>query len=1034
MNIQLLYIAFKKLKAEVFFDKTQAILRNKIVEYEQSPNFDKEMKEMWECLNSIDDSVMMDFEGIDSIDCLHRILTQIRVAAFPKSIVPEGNGRIISNSPREKTEIEKIQYFIDMPVMGYILGVLWVMLIGKHIDKKIFDNSYGNRLKEVKSLGDVQAFSPYLFKPYFEQYESWRDNALKCAENLLNSHQDTLLITLDFKSFYYSINVDHEHFASLNPQSIWKELIDKESISLPCILMIHEFVESVMYHYSNELRKIDYDIVEERCVLPIGFLPSNIIANYALSAFDEAIINGWNPIYYGRYVDDLIFVTKIEKDSEIYNIAKNGELSQEKIMNYYFTNCSAWNKNELCDRHGLFQTQPDKNNHDEDDNNEDNANITYIVNKEYTTFDKCNITLQSKKVKIFYMDSENSPILFEKFRENIERNKSEFRYLPEDEYELNDDYSQIFDIIEKESPNKIRNIEGMFLDKYKFSKFLGKHLRICGLIDDHKERKFVNGLQRILTNQILIENYLTWEKILEVLIINEYTEECISFAKQITSAIDHISLSDKNVSNWRVLSTIKDSLRKVLYANLCRTLALLWGKKQDEIIMGLAQECSIFRDYNIYPMCLKYCQTRMIDKYALPLLIDGFFDKKGKWTIPASRSVNLTKFEEIRNLYNYNSINIIKDYELHPYLVTVADMAMIEYMNKFRNTNRNNHIDFNLVWKSFLSINYQSKPIQAETASLVQKECVIIVTEQNKSFDALKIAVANVDMDPMSLDRVLRKDPDRSYERYKHIVHLINTAISEKANILVLPEAYVPFEWIPIIARTCAKNKLAIITGVEQLIVPHHRHTSKEKVVNLTAVILPYEQNENKLALTWFHLKKNFAPSEKQAIESYGFIPQEGNVNELFSWNNFWFSVYCCYELTSIKDRAKYMSIVDAIFAVEFNKDTNYYSNIVSSLSRDMHCFCIQVNAASFGDTRITQPKRTEERDIVNVKGGINPTLLIGEINLSELRNFQISGYAKQKESKLYKLTPPDFNTEIVRAKIKGVLSPEMILKITEGR
>jgi len=58
-------------------------------------------------------------------------------------------------------------------------------------------------------------------------------------------------------------------------------------------------------------------------MLPIGFLPSNILANWYLQKFDKAIINEWNPIYYGRYVDDIIIVDKIA-NSKIEEVLSKG--------------------------------------------------------------------------------------------------------------------------------------------------------------------------------------------------------------------------------------------------------------------------------------------------------------------------------------------------------------------------------------------------------------------------------------------------------------------------------------------------------------------------------------------------------------------------------------------------------------------------------------------------------------------------------------------------------------------------------------
>lgn len=161
-------------------------------------------------------------------------------------------------------------------------------------------------------------------------------------------------------------------------------------------------------------------------------------------------------------------------------------------------------------------------------------------------------------------------------------------------------------------------------------------------------------------------------------------------------------------------------------------------------------------------------------------------------------------------------------------------------------------------------------------------------------------------------------------------------------------------------------------------------------------------------------------------IRSRGYTPITGSGHELYGWNNFWFSVYCCYELTSIQDRSKFQSYADAIISVVYNKDTNYFSNIIDSLARDMHCFCIQVNTSQFGDSRITLPSKTESKDLLKVKGGKNSMLLTDVLDISALRNFQLQGNLSQTNDKTnkmnLKLTPPDFNLGIVKNKRDNTL------------
>lgn len=93
-----------------------------------------------------------------------------------------------------------------MDVEGHILGVLWLLTIGWKLDRSLYDKSYGNRLRKlvIQELEEENniSYSPYLFEPYFQQYESWRDAALEFAQNSINKDQDVVVFTMDFESFF----------------------------------------------------------------------------------------------------------------------------------------------------------------------------------------------------------------------------------------------------------------------------------------------------------------------------------------------------------------------------------------------------------------------------------------------------------------------------------------------------------------------------------------------------------------------------------------------------------------------------------------------------------------------------------------------------------------------------------------------------------------------------------------------------------------------------------------------------------------
>ncbi len=110
---------------------------------------------------------------------------------------------------------------------------------------------------------------------------------------------------------------------------------------------------------------------------------------------------------------------------------------------------------------------------------------------------------------------------------------------------------------------------------------------------------------------------------------------------------------------------------------------------------------------------------------------------------------------------------------------------------------------------------------------------------------------------------------------------------------------------------------------------------------------------------------------------------------------------------------------MDFIVCSEFNKDVNYFSNIVESAARDLHCYVIQVNDSQFGDSRVVSPSKTERMNPLRIKGGENTTFLTMRLDLKSLREHQRKGYGLQKDSKDFKPTPPGLKVEDVKERIQ---------------
>lgn len=1003
INSKLFKISYKKLKSSLYYDKTQTILRDRLVSFEaEHENIDGYLEELA--------NIFLDEGAREGL--FEEILSSIAYYAFPKSLASEKTD-MIRNYSKKSIEITDNQYFMNMDIRGHILGVLWLLLIGYRVDKNIYAYSYGNRIRKkmYNEFSESPTYSPYLFEPYFQQYEGWRDTAMNAAMQHLHIGQDVVVLTLDFKRFYYSVDITKELF-----DGIYKEEIEGKEGDCDELKALHEFIFQIIKCYSERFTEF-----EERNILPIGFLPSNVLANYTLRNFDKAILDGWNPIYFGRYVDDVIIVDKIESNSDLFKKSQDNELDAEDIIHYFLKQCSGWkglNGIKCKNSNKYFLLYQEKI--DDEKETDKEKNFKYVLNRLYNPVENDNskIVIQNDKVKIFYFKSGESDALLTCFKENIAKNKSEFRHMPEDEAIFQkDDYSKIYDLQNDETINKFRGIKGISIDKYELSKLLGKHLRIGGLIHDVRESGFEKQIFKILNPRVIIENFNVWEKIIEILVINESWSALRDIVIKIVDAIDVLDYRDDTI-----LAEVKKTLELYLYAALSRTLALVWGTEVDEFIESLCKQyvsrenqSQMIANHLWREQRKAYCKTRMVDKSVIPIFIDML--KMGK-IYKTKDTLNLCNFQQMilfsKEIWDSN-------YVYYPYLVTMYDFSMISCIEQL-NASENNFDEFDSIYSAQVNNYVTSNYLVPDNVSSIKKliqvdefddKNAFLVQVNNSKKERLRLAIANVRLNHDNFEKVVIDKPNRSYQRYKDLSKLINAAIDEKADMLIMPESYMPFEWLATVARTCARNNLAVITGIEHIKIG-------TKVFNLTAIILPYEDLLNKSAFISFHLKRHYAPAEKQEINGYRLNEMNGEHYELYRWHDCYFPVYCCYELTSITERALFQSYADFLVAIEWNKDVNYYSNILESLSRDIHCYCVQVNSSDYGDSRITKPSKTEEKDIMRTKGGRNSTILVDEIDIGKIREFQLKEYNLQAYDKSFKPTPPGFEPEIVLKKIKG--------------
>ena len=253
-----------------------------------------------------------------------------------------------------------------------------------------------------------------------------------------------------------------------------------------------------------------------------------------------------------------------------------------------------------------------------------------------------------------------------------------------------------------------------------------------------------------------------------------------------------------------------------------------------------------------------------------------------------------------------------------------------------------------------------------------------------------------------------------SYSRQSDLYSLLNSAIEEeKCDIVVFPELSIPFAWVPTMVSFARKHYVGLVFGVEHVVIDNNAH-------NLVFTVLSYSSEFNqKGCFISARLKNHYAPSEENALRLYGLnaIKPEKPYYELFHWEGNAFSVFNCFELTNIAHRGFMRSELDFLVTVAWNKDTSYYDHILTAACRDLHCYIIHSNTSQYGDSRITAPQRQEEMDYVRVKGGISSVLMKANLNIEELRDFQMKEY--DPNDSRFKPTPAGYERARVRKRAK---------------
>lgn len=998
---QQIFEAYKKFKNYCYYDNTSMFTRQVIAEFEKKFFDEKNIGKDFRSIFMNNDHIVRIKQVINNDDdrVLNILLDQVDCKLIPKSPKEDENSskneneiRFITNvkDPKKTIDVASVNALIDAPLEIHLISVLWLMIVGIKYANAIGSNCYANLFELNANDTDEQKISKgyHLYKPYYEGYQKWRDKALKEAERLLAENHNATIVSLDIKRFYYSVRINLEEL--LATVKTKENIDDNDNIStrLTKVLQrVHERYHQKVGEFIEEARTKDCNVDDSasHSVLPVGLLSSGFIANLYLSEFDYQVTQRLKPSYYGRYVDDMLFVFS--------------DMTLDKPKNFI--------KNTFINSKILKK---------ENEQRQENCSLYNIV--DYNDYHYDDLTIQNNKIVIEHFDQNETKAALKKFIKNLNKNRSEFRYIPDEEDIENDFEDSAFNLQYTDSVNKFRSIKDFAEDKYGASSYLAHKIFLSCYTTTSKDKNDKESRKQILqffTGKTSIFFYSLWAKVITYFFLNKDKEDLLIFIEQIIdsiSKINFVTTQSKDIQS--LINKLKADLNEYLTNSMACALAInpvfdFASRKFDvKAIIDKAKERSkLFRHSNLF-------SHNLLRLTAIPttnLLLD---DKTN--LLDMDKSEIVLDNETIKYLFprylHYDEVSIIKIY----IALSTAKVANDQIDNDFSTLNskiNEQYNSFNSDWYYLFEDRDQSihkKGIVrfAKIQSEGRRRYITVEDDYNKSHfrrKKLRIAIANIKVDQYVITKMAKGKPDLSPQRKNDLFSIINAAIKEKVELLVLPELSVPFQWLSLLAQRCRKSNLAIVTGLTYFC------NSKGYAFNTVATLLPMTLNGYNSCFVSLRLKNHYSPKEIATLQGFRFKHPRlvNHVYNLYHWRNLYFTVYNCFELASIEDRSLFKSQVDLMIATELNRDTNYFSEIAGSWVRDIHAFFVQVNTSEFGDSCIMKPSNKDTRELITVTGGENPIILIKELDVAGLRDFEFKEYNLQDLDKTYKMTPPDY-------------------------
>lgn len=871
-----------------------------------------------------------------------------------------------------------LRLIIRPTVEFQIVSALWILRVGHLFDAAIDQGtSFGNRLRRSRwaSKDDrvdapgVNLTTPGLFAPYFSAYRDWREGGLKAMERAVAQGQSILAITMDLERFYHRVSPSfllRRNFLDATGLALTPEEIGFTTLLLQAI--------ETWYQRTPDARQ------RPQGAIPVGLSASKIIANVLLAQFDRTIVAALQPVYYGRYVDDIFLVMD----------AVDGEHGSKRVTERI---AEALDPLVRLRRNG---TGPD----------------SLTVHLPYA--DDSELVFAGTKQKIFVLSSAHGADLVHHIRDQIRERSSEYRLLP------------------AVPPTGVAMASRALLATSN-----------AALQADALRKADVLSVRRLGFSLLLsdIETYAsdlrpaTWSKTRQ-----EFYELVRRHVLTPTGFFDYFGYVHRVFGLMIACNDFADAARLVaalqeLGKLLAETTTLGEDDHRQSFDLCIEQYARALLDAGLRAATTERSAK---PKPGLATLLKAVRALHPKVGTPRTAASTESLIKQVlladwgRRPYKDYWFQEQSSDEIGPRVpreMEVKRQLRLGAIRHFRTTATNLKVPH---WPALA---FPTRPLSIEEIGLVAPSVLTdprlfrsaikllrgaeVASHASFGFDdggehlvrfsvggrprkTIRVAVTSIKTTDAQWAAAAKGKQDRSAARYEAFNALLNRILKEpgRPDYVVMPELCMPLRWALRAARKLAANGISLLTGVEYHADRTTRRLRNDCLVSLTTFWPGYSSS---VAV----LQPKFAPAHGEGAELKKlpgkgrkfFYPTGSQAKPtVYNHKGFFFAPLICSDLTNLTHRSALRGHIDALFVVEWNPDTKTFASLVEASASDLHAFVIQANNRAFGDSRIRAPTVQDyERDVVQVKGGVADYYVLGEIDVAQLRLEQRRRVSKAK-------------------------------------